>query len=76
MPLPVPDQFQYVSRQVEVREDTVHLRRYDLARRADVDFVELVITCDAEQRQTDAIRASRISNSRGHLVPQPRRGRV
>ena len=51
----IPDQFLVCfARQVEVREDTVYVRRYDLARRADVGFVELVITGDAEQRQTDA----------------------
>jgi hypothetical protein len=51
----VPAQFLVCfARQVEVREDTVYVRRYDLARRTDVRFVELVITGDAEQRQTDA----------------------
>ena len=42
------------ARQVEVRENAVHVRRHDLARRADVGFVELVIAVDTEQRQADA----------------------
>src|SRR5580704_16965076 len=42
------------ARQVEVREDAVHVRRHDWPRRADVGFVQLVITSDAEQRQADA----------------------
>jgi hypothetical protein len=47
----VPDQFLICfARQVEVREDAVYVRRHNLARRADVGFVELVITGDAEQR--------------------------
>jgi hypothetical protein len=32
----------------------VDVRRHDLARRADVGFVELVVSGDAEQRQADA----------------------
>lgn len=37
-----------------MREVAVNVRRHNLPRRADVGLVELVITGDAEQRQTDA----------------------
>jgi hypothetical protein len=43
-----------LARQVEVREGAVHVRLDDLARGADVGFVELVVGGDAEQRQADA----------------------
>src|SRR6266567_5764872 len=43
-----------LARQVQVREGAVHMRRHDLARRADIGFVELVVAGDAEQRQSDA----------------------
>src|SRR5580693_1642800 len=39
-----------LARQVEVREGAVHVRLDDLARGADVGFVELVVGGDAEQR--------------------------
>jgi hypothetical protein len=43
-----------LARQVQVRERAVDVRLDDLAGRADVGFVELVIGDDAEQRQADA----------------------
>src|SRR5690242_19575621 len=42
-----------LTRQVEVREGAVDVRRHDLAGRADIGFVELVVAGDAEQRQAD-----------------------
>ena len=43
-----------LARQVEVGEGAVNVRRHDLARRADVGFVEFAVGGDAEQRQADA----------------------
>jgi hypothetical protein len=43
-----------LARQVEVREGAVDVRRHDLACRADVGFVELAVTGDAEEGQADA----------------------
>ena len=36
-----------------MREGAVYMRLHDLARRADVRFVELVVASDAEQREAD-----------------------
>ena len=36
-----------------MREGAVYMRLHDLARRADVGFVELVVASDAEQREAD-----------------------
>jgi hypothetical protein len=38
-----------LARQVEVGEDAMDVRCYDLARQANVGFVELVITGDAKE---------------------------
>jgi hypothetical protein len=43
-----------LARQVEVGEGAVDVRRHDLACRADVGFVELVVAGDAKQRQANA----------------------
>ena len=49
-----PARFIRLARQVEMREGAVDVRRGDLARRADIGFVELAVASDAEQRQADA----------------------
>ena len=43
-----------LARQVEVREGAVDMRGHDLARRADMGVVELVVAGDAEQGEADA----------------------